>query len=158
MPRKRQVRDPIRAHEREAVAARRVGEESKCACGEARPLALIPGSEPTTCAECDRKGKDQSILDLHHVAGKRNSPLVIPVPVNDHRALLSAQQYDWPKQTLQNPRGDHKRRLAALVRGYFDVSAYLQEFGDRLRDEILAQVEAVLESDGDSSDTPQEQP
>src|ERR1700687_5110889 len=44
-------RDPIGAYARKATAARRVGEDTKCACGEARPEALIPNSKPTVCAE-----------------------------------------------------------------------------------------------------------
>lgn len=127
MPRKLPIRDPIAAHQRGTVARRRVGEKAQCACGESRPEALVSESNPANCAACDRKKRGKATLDQHHVAGKSNSPATIPIPVNDHRARLSTDQRDWPRQTLENPNGSPLLAAAASLRGYSDTSAYLVE-------------------------------
>src|SRR5438477_4902113 len=98
-------RDPIGAFQHKATAARRIGVDKQCACGESRPEALIPGSDPIICAKCDREKKGHTVMDDHHVAGRANSSETIPTPVNDHRAELNTAQQDWPKETLQNPDG-----------------------------------------------------
>jgi hypothetical protein len=118
-------RDPIRAFQRKAVAGRRAGESARCACGEARPEALVSGTNPIICAECRRRLKGQSPLDDHHIAGKANSPATIPIPSNDHRAILSTAQYDWPKTTLENPDGLELLKAAAAIRGFIDTHDYL---------------------------------
>jgi hypothetical protein len=64
-------------------------------------------------------------MDHHHVAGRRNSPITVPVPANDHRALLSPAQYDWPRETLENPRGCPLLVTAGLIRGSIDIDSYL---------------------------------
>ena len=120
-------RDPIRANQRRAVAARRVGEKARCACGEARPEALIAGSNPVICAQGRRQEQGKCIMDKHHVAGKANSPITITVPVNDHRARLSPNQYDWPKPTLENPNASQLLAAAASIRGFIDTNLYLSE-------------------------------
>ncbi len=124
MPKKTQ-RDPSEAYRREVTAARRVGADKKCACGEGRPWALIPQSNPTVCAECQRKRKGQKTTDDHHVAGEANHPATIPTPVNDHRARLTADQCDWPKQTRENPDGSPLLASAACIRGFIDYLYYL---------------------------------
>src|SRR5437660_1466773 len=96
-------RDPIGAHRRKVVAARRVGVGSFCACGESRPEALLVGTNPTTCAACQRKGEGRSTADKHHFAGAANSTRTIVIPVNDHQAELNVAQADWPTRTLRNP-------------------------------------------------------
>ena len=55
MKRKLPSERSIGAYQRKATAARRVGAGAQCACGESRPEALITGSDPTICAECQRK-------------------------------------------------------------------------------------------------------
>jgi hypothetical protein len=127
MPRKLPIRDPIAAHQRKAIAARRFGQDAQCACGESRPEALILNSSPIKCYECDRKKHGKATVDWHHVAGKSNSPITIPVPVNDHRARLSADQYDWPRKTLENPKRSPVLAIAAATRGFIDTNAYLME-------------------------------
>ena len=100
------LRDPEAAYKREATARRRVGEGARCACGESRPLALIPGSSPTICAQRKRQLKGHSIMDKHHVFGEANDRhTTVSVPVNDHRAELNEAQNDWPKRTRENPDG-----------------------------------------------------
>ncbi len=120
-------RDPIRAYAQKATAARRVGMGKKCACGEARPEALLPGSKPTICSACERKKHGKTTEDRHHVASKANDPTTIPVPVNDHRARLSVDQYDWPKETRENPDASPLLAAAGCIRGFVDVVVYLVE-------------------------------
>lgn len=129
MPRKFPRRDPTGAHRRKVIAARRVGVGARCACGEDRPEALIAGSNPTVCAECERVAKGQTTMDQHHYAGKANNPATIPARINDHRADLSAAQADWPKSTLRNPDRSPLLAGAACVRGFIDVVRYLVETG-----------------------------
>ena len=66
---------------------------------------------------------------LGRVAGKANSPITIPIRVNDHRAVLSPCQADWPKDTLENRSGSPLRAAAACVRGCIDTILYLIEQG-----------------------------
>lgn len=124
MPKELPQRDPIAAYMREATAGRIVGQR-QCACGEARPWALVPNSDPATCAKCQRKLEGQSIYDDHHVAGKANNPTTIPIPINDHREELTPAQYDWPKQTRENPKGSPLLALAGCIRGFVDTVVYL---------------------------------
>lgn len=118
-------RDPGSAYVRRKRAERRVGMGAKCACGESKPLALVPGSNPTLCAECDRKKKGKTTVDNHHPAGKANDPTTVPIPVNDHRAELSEAQADWPPGTLENSDGDPLLACAARIRGFVDTVVYL---------------------------------
>jgi len=126
MPRKLRQRDPIAMYQRRVTAARCVGQK-QCACGEARPEALIPSSNPTICATCKRKRNGHSVMDKHHPAAKANNLTTIPVPVNDHRAELSVAQYDWPSETLENPDRSPLLARAACIRGYADTNVYLME-------------------------------
>lgn len=136
---------PIRAHARKSVAARRVGEGSSCSqCGEARPAALIVGRKPMICAECDRKQHERSTTDLHHFAGRANSPVTIPVPANDHRAVLSEAQNDWPRETLCNPDGSPLLAAAASLRGFIDTVLHLIEKGLRWVAEMLEALDGWL--------------
>lgn len=66
-------------------------------------------------------------MDSHHPAGKSNSDFTVPVPVNDHRAILSQAQYEWPKETLENPDSSPLRAAAACVRGFVETAVYLTE-------------------------------
>lgn len=125
MRKKSLTRDPIRAYQRDLVAARRLPENAQCACGESRPRALIRGSNPVICAHCDRQAKGRATLDNHHVAGEANSAVKIPISVNDHRARLSADQYEWPKETLENPDESPLLAAAGCVRGFIDTLLYL---------------------------------
>lgn len=120
------AQDPRAAHRREGIAERRVGEGNRCACGEDRPEALIPGSDPLTCFECDRKTNRKTTTDAHHIAGAANNRgATIIVPVNDHRAELSVAQQDWPRKTLQNPDRSPLLSAAAHIRGFIDTIVYL---------------------------------
>lgn len=117
--------NPRAAHRRKTIATRRVGVGNRCACGEDRPEALIAGSNSLTCAACDRRNKNKTTRDDHHIAGQANNAMTIAIPVNDHRAELSTAQYGWPPKTLQNPEGSPLLSAAAHIRGYADVMLYL---------------------------------
>jgi hypothetical protein len=121
--------DPSGAHRRKVVAARRVGVGARCACGEDRPEALIAGSTPAICAACERVATGRTTIDQHHFAGRANNPATIPVPVNDHRAILSFAQAEWPKSTLTNTEGSPLLAGAACLRGCVDTIVYLIEKG-----------------------------
>jgi hypothetical protein len=139
MPRKRSA-GPIQVFQRKASAARRVGVDAKCTtCGESRPDALIAGSKPIICARCQREQKGHSTIDNHHPAGKANSPVTITIPANDHRAILSVAQYNWPQDTLENPHADPDLQMAASIRGYLDMQRYLE---DSLLRPIIEKLEA----------------
>lgn len=125
--RKPPQQDPIGAARRRAVAQRRVGEGTQCACGERRPEALIEGTDPRTCAACQRRARGQSETDAHHVAGRANSPITVPVPVNDHRAELTRAQERWPKATRDNAERSPLLAAAAAIRGFCDQVVYLLE-------------------------------
>jgi hypothetical protein len=88
-------------------------------------------------------------LDNHHPAGKANSPVTIPIPVNDHRAILSVAQFDWPEETLENPNGDPYLRMAASIRGFMDMLAYLV-------DKLLRPIAEVLEALAENNKSPKE--
>lgn len=132
-------RDPIAAMKRAETAKRRVGANAQCSrCGERRPEALIVGSKPMECEECSRLQRGMTTTDMHHVAGRNNSAVTIPVPANDHRAELTPAQQDWPEQTLRNPDKSPLLNAAADVRGFIDTLAYLL-------DKLLGWVPRLLE-------------
>ena len=129
MPPKVPIRDPIGAYRRKIVATRHVGIGARCSCGEDRPEALIAGSNPIICAACERAAKGRTTMDQHHFAGRANNPATIPIPVNDHRAILSVAQAEWPKSTLTNTDGSPLLAGAACLRGCIDTILYLIEKG-----------------------------
>jgi hypothetical protein len=127
MPRKEPDRDPIATYQRRSLAQQRVGVDARCACGESRPEALITGTTPIICAECKRKSEGRSTTDQHHPAAKASNPARTPIPANDHRAVLSTGQYEWPQSTIENQDGSPLIAAAAGVRGFRDTNAYLDE-------------------------------
>jgi hypothetical protein len=144
MPKKLPPRDPGAAYRRKAVAKRRVGIGTRCACGEERSEALITGTKPSLCAACKRIKSGHPITDKHHFAGRANNPTTIPVPVNDHRACLGPAQEDWPKLTLKNPLGSPLLAGAACVRGFVDTVLYLMEKGLIWIAEMLEKLDDLL--------------
>ena len=114
-------RNPEAAYVRHDIAKRRIGRQRCVSCGEDRPEALIAGSKPMICAECQRKQQGKSVEDDHHPAGEANNPLTIPVPVNDHRAELNTAQQDWPRETRENSRGSPLLKAAGCMRGFIDT-------------------------------------
>jgi hypothetical protein len=122
-------KDPLKAASRRARARRLVGKHARCACGETRPEALIRGTKPTRCAACQRKRDGRATTDEHHVAGQNNHPLTVPVPVNEHRAVLTVMQMDWSETMRENPSGCPIIAGAAMLRGVVDTILYLIEQG-----------------------------
>lgn len=147
MPSKRIPNDPLAAARRNSAETRRLGIGRECAlCGENRAAALISQSNPLICAECQRLKDGRSTRDDHHVAGKANYPLTIPVPANDHRAILSKDQYDWPRKTRENPDRSPLLQAAACIRGFYDTLVYLTEKMLLWIAELLEKVDAFLEA------------
>lgn len=132
-------RDPRAAFRRKVIAARRAGLGRKCACGESRPEALIPGEDPAICASCDRERRGRKMSDSHHIFGVANSPVTVLTPVNDHRAILSVAQQNWPRETLENREGSPMLAAAAKIRGFADFVLYLIQ-------EHLLPIAGLLES------------
>lgn len=144
MARKPSKSDPTGAHRRKAIAARRVGVGARCACGEDRPEALIAGTNPIICAACQRSSKGRIAMDQHHFGGRANNPATIPITVNDHRAILSVAQAEWPKSTLANTEGSPLLAGAACVRGFVDTALYLIEKGLLWLADMLEKLDQVL--------------
>jgi hypothetical protein len=136
----RPAKDPMNAAARQSRSQRRVGDDAACACGEMRPEGLIPRRRPAICYECDAKQGGRSPVEAHHVAGQANDPTTIDVPINDHRAVLSVDQYDWPKRTLQNPDRSPLLAMSGCIRGFMATTYYLME---RLLGWIPPQLEAL---------------
>jgi hypothetical protein len=117
----------MKAAARESRSQRRVGDDAACACGETRPGALISGRVPAICYACDATQRSKSMFQDHHVAGRANDPTTIDVPINDHRAVLSVDQYDWPQRTLQNPDRSPLLAMSGCIRGFMATTYFLME-------------------------------
>jgi hypothetical protein len=123
----RQGKEPMKAAARRSRSQRRVGDDAACVCGEMRPEALIQGRQPTVCYKCDAKQRGKSTFEVHEVAGRANDPTAITIPINDHRAELSVDQYDWPQRTLQNPDRSPLLAMSGCIRGFMATTYYLME-------------------------------
>ncbi len=140
-------RDPIAADARKAVASRRAAGRACASCAslrphspvEERPEALLTDCEPIVCYECMLIMSDLAPVELDHAAGRRNSDVTVPIAANDHRAILSVNQYDWPQPTLRNPDGSPLLAAAAALRGFANVVTYLL-------DKLIVAVVALLEA------------
>lgn len=135
--------DPIGAWLRDTRASRRVGRRAACACGEARPFALITGRSPSICFHCERLAHGREPSEDNHVFGKRNSALTVRYPVNDHRAIFSVKQYRWPPGAQANPNNSPLLEGVARMHGAYDnVEHMLAE--NREFSQKLAQLEEQL--------------
>ena len=135
-------KNPAKAAARKSLAQRRVGRNARCRCSESRPEALIRGTKPIQCAECQRKVKGLSVMDDHHPAGRNNSPVTTPLPANDHRAELSVMQMDWSRTMRENPSRDPIIAAAAMLRGAADMILFLL---DKFVDTAIALLETLAE-------------
>lgn len=136
---RKSISRPASDYGRQSAAKRRLGNCAGCFhCGESRPAALIPNTTPRICAKCQRRNRGQSEVDQHHVAGRNNHAVTIPVPVNDHRDFFSGDQNSWPSKTLRNPQRSPLLAAAACIRGFLAVMRYLI-------DEILGWIAPELE-------------
>jgi hypothetical protein len=137
-------RDPEAAYARNAIAKRRAGVDARCKCGEIRAQALIREKNRVICHECKRKERGMTTRDNHHFAMKANSPITVPIHVNDHRAEINIAQHDWPKQTRENPTGSPFIAAAACIRGFIDTVLYLIEKGLHWIADMLETADAYL--------------
>lgn len=137
-------RDPIGASKRRGIALRRLGQRKGCRCGESRPEALITTERALTCVECRRIKQRSSTQDHHHSAGRANCDKTISIPANDHRAILSAAQYEWPMRTLRNPDRSPLLSIAAKTRGTGDHLRYLSHDVLPGSPEFLEQLDQIL--------------
>ncbi len=83
-------------------------------------------------------------MEYHHLARESNNPTTVPVPVNDHRAELSAAQYDWPKSTQENKNGSPLLAAAGSIRGFVDYVIYLIKKGLLWAADLLEALDAYL--------------
>ncbi len=86
-------------------------------CGEPARAALKRQGGTWVCRECRAQATGRPGVERHHVAGRRNLPLQLWLPANDH-AVVSAWQTRWPPTVLRNPTNAPDVRVAALCRGY----------------------------------------
>jgi hypothetical protein len=134
--------DPIVKFARKSKRQRQTGNKACRHCGEVPVAALIRNTG--ICTQCSRRKKGHTIMDKHHIAGKSNSPVTIGVPANDHRAILSEAQRDWPKATLENRAGCPLRAAAACLRGFFDTALYMFDSLLRWIIELLEILSTIL--------------
>jgi hypothetical protein len=96
------------------------------------------------CEECDRRKNDHTIFDNHHVAGKANHALTIPIRANDHNAILSEAQRAWPRDTRENHDSSPLLAGAGCIRGFIDTAKYLMEHLLLWIAEFLEKLDALL--------------
>jgi len=105
---------------RNARHAERLRGAFECSrCGFPLPEALVL-SEPIVCAECDAEERGVRTIEAHHIAGRANSSLTIPLGANAHRVLTVAQRA-WPSTTLRNVERNRGIAIAAMLRGIADL-------------------------------------
>ena len=128
----------LEAVEREAALERLGTRDPRCLfCSEAEPGVLVHTLDGIECYECLCLRQGRSPIELHHPAGRHNSPITVAIPANEHR-LLSRLQRGWPEQTLRNSDGSPLLEMAAIIRGWLDV-LYL------ILDRLVAKLPASLE-------------
>ena len=81
---------------RDTRVQRRIGRAAACACGEARPFALISGRSPPLCFRCERLAHGREPYEDNHVFGKRNSPLMIRYPIGQPSGASMQAGDDMP--------------------------------------------------------------
>lgn len=59
-----------------------------CAMCGIDDVRVLQSTQVVLCAECRKKVQGQSRYEKHHIFGRQNSPLAIPIPANEH-AILS---------------------------------------------------------------------
>jgi hypothetical protein len=133
-------RDPIRAYARKKRAQRRAGIGWMCpSCRKERRAFAKIGP---VCYKCDRISHSRAPYESNHVFGKANSDAQLLRPINDHRAVLSVDQYDWPVDVRENPDGSPVLAAAGMRLGRRSEIRYILE-QDR-SDEILVELDAWL--------------
>jgi hypothetical protein len=109
-----------------------LGRTARCRCGQREPLLLRRTEVGIECPNCQAVRTTGRRNENHHLAGKANLGLLVGLDANTH-TLLSSAQWDWPADTLRNPRAAPARRLAAILRALLD---WLRVVLDPLIDEV----------------------
>ena len=115
------------------------GGASRCTatgCTETDPRGLTGAGDAVLCAEHRAAAAGRARSELHHVAGRRNSHVVVPLLGNWH-AQLSHEQMGWPPELLRNPEADPLLRAIAAVRGSRETTTVIL-------DEVLGPLEFEL--------------
>ena len=68
------------------------------ACGETYQYYL---RSITICAECRLNLQGLPTIEKHHVFGRKNDPLTVNLPANEH-AIITDRQIDFPGNTSKN--------------------------------------------------------
>jgi hypothetical protein len=79
------------------------------------------------------------------------SRVTVAIRANDHKAVLSVAQYDWPRRTLENPEGCPLVAAAGCIRGFIDTICYLIDELLRWIAEMLEALSALLEEQLDTA-------
>ena len=94
---------------------------------------------------CGQRKKGQASVDGHHFAGRANSPIRVPTPVNDCSPAQRFVSIDWPKKTRENPEGSPFLAAAGCeYRGFIDYVHYLIVNGLAWVAEMLEAADALL--------------
>jgi|HubBroStandDraft_4_1064222.scaffolds.fasta_scaffold00010_76 hypothetical protein len=116
----RRSNDPIKSGARKAKTRRRVGVNATCTqCAEKRAEQLVRRSRPKLCLRCYARKHGTKETEGHHLGAEANSPVIVEVPITDHRTLTEAQ-YEWPPKTWRNPDGSPLLAIAGTLRGIAD--------------------------------------
>lgn len=103
---------------RRARKERRFGPDARCAlCGESDLVALV---RRDLCYACQAHQAGKPDVEQHHVAGRHNSDVTVPLPANEHR-MASDMQQDWPQRTLRNPDSSPLLKASGAIRGFLDI-------------------------------------
>lgn len=118
--------NPIKTDARHARRHRALPKEARCRCGEDDLRCLISTGDGVTCYACQSLKFGRAATEDHHVAGRHNLDMTVPVPNNDHR-VLSDTQHDWPRNTLRNQTKSPLLQAAAAIRGWIDILVLILE-------------------------------
>lgn len=75
------------------------------------------------------------IIEYHHIAGKSNDNITIPVCPNCHR-ILSNNQLSWNKRWL-NKKNTDKTKMAFVLRGQSEILDLMAKTQKELSEKIL---------------------
>ncbi len=118
--------NPIKTDARHARRRRVLPPDARCACGEQDPRCLIETDHGIQCYACHARDTGRPDAEHHHIAGRHNLAMTVPIPNNEHRILSDCQQ-DWPTTTLRNPDRSPLLQAAAAIRGWLDILVVILE-------------------------------
>ena len=77
------------------------------------------------------------IIELHHIAGRQNSNITIPICPNCH-AILSLAQQAWPKDWSRPNNPPHIKR-AIMLRGLAELNRMMGMIQRNISDELISE-------------------